>query len=197
LAVSIFTAAFADEHRSRFRENARPSALLDVWTFLQRHFGSGFLGAYDQERLVGYALFVCSLGSVQRKATVTGEIFKWALRALVGRYDFQVSALARVVRNKVYFFCGAQRFRTHGDAQLLNVAVDPAAQGRGIAKVLVRAGLEAMSRQGVPEVRLEVRPWNTAAVKVYERTGWREVGRTRDLDGEWVVMTVTPSLLSP
>jgi len=100
----------------------------------------------------------------------------------------------RIFRNKLLFVTQGQKYRTNGDAQLLNVAVDPAYQGRGIAGQLVVEGLEIMRAQGVPEIRLEVRPGNRAAMRVYARTGWREVGRTRDIEGEWVVMVANPGL---
>jgi len=52
--------------------------------------------------------------------------------------------------------------------------------------------LKAMRDLRVPEVRLEVRPWNAPAIALYRNTGWREVGRTRDLEGEWIVMVANP-----
>jgi len=75
---------------------------------------------------------------------------------------------------------------------LLNIAVLPAYQGKGVATALVRAGLDAMREMRVLEVRLEVRPWNAGAVHVYRKTGWREAGRTRDVEGEWLVMVANP-----
>jgi ribosomal protein S18 acetylase RimI-like enzyme len=92
----------------------------------------------------------------------------------------------------VLFVRSGGRFRSKGDAQLLNIAVLPEYQAKGIATALVRAGLEAMRELGVPEVRLEVRSWNESAVRLYNKTGWHEVGRTRDLEGEWVVMVANP-----
>jgi len=163
-----------------------------VWTFLQRVAGEGFLAAREEGRLVGYALFVPSLRAVQRRALLSGEIFKWAARALRGHYDLRPARMLRVLRNKIFFVSQGQRFRTRGDAQLLNIAVDPDAQGRGVAKQLIDAGLTVMRRLNVAEVRLEVRPWNEAAIALYWKTGWREVGRTRDLDGEWIVMVANP-----
>ena len=49
-----------------------------------------------------------------------------------------------------------------------------------------------MREMRVLEVRLEVRPWNAGAVHVYRKTGWREAGRTRDVEGEWLVMVANP-----
>lgn len=122
----------------------------------------------------------------------SGEVIKWLIHALTGRYQFKVGALFRTLGNKAKFLFAGQKFRTKGDAQLLNIAVDPSVQGKGIAKKLVAAGLSRMRAARVAEVRLEVRPWNDSAVRVYESTGWREVGRTRDLGGEWIVMVANP-----
>ncbi len=150
------------------------------------------LAARQDGRLVGYAIFVESLSAIQARAVRSGEVIKWLIHALTGRYQFKVGALLRTLGNKAKFLFAGQKFRTKGDAQLLNIAVDPSVQGKGIAKKLVAAGLSRMRAARVAEVRLEVRPWNDSAVRVYESTGWREVGRTRDLGGEWIVMVANP-----
>lgn len=139
--------------------------------------------------LVGYAIFVPSLKRVQREAIRRGAIFRWAWMTLRGGFALRFSALWRVLLNKVLFVRSGSRYRSSGDAQLLNIAVDPDMRGRGIATALIREGLRVLHGSGVPEVRLEVRPWNSSAVALYQKTGWREVGRTRDLEGEWLVMT--------
>lgn len=141
---------------------------------------------------MGYAIFVPSLKRVQRDAVLRGRIFRWAIAAFRGGFGLRFSAIPRVLLNKVLFIRSGRRYRTHGDAQLLNIAVEPGVQGKGVATQLVAAGLAAMRDMHVPEVRLEVRPWNAAALRLYERTGWRDAGRTRDLEGEWVVMTANP-----
>ena len=165
---------------------------MDVWGFIREVEPRGFLAARDDGRLVGYAIFIPSLKRVQREAVLRGAIFRWAIGALRGGFGLRFSALPRILLNKVMFVRSGGRFRSKGDAQLLNIAVDPAIQGRGIATALVQAGLQAMRELHVPEVRLEVRPWNRAAVHLYEKTGWHEAGRTRDLEGEWLVMTANP-----
>lgn len=165
---------------------------MDVWAFIREVEPRGFLAARDDGRLIGYAIFIPSLKRVQREAILRGAIFRWALDALRGGFGLRLSALPRVLLNKVMFVRSGGQFRSKGDAQLLNIAVDPQTQGRGVATALVQAGLQAMRELGVPEVRLEVRPWNRAAVHVYQKTGWREAGRTRDLEGEWMVMTANP-----
>lgn len=152
----------------------------------------GFLAAREDGQLVGYAIFVTSLKRVQREAIRRGAVLRWAWAALRGGFGLRVSAVPRILLNKLMFLRTGTRYRSEGDAQLLNIAVDPQAQGRGVATALVEAGLFAMRDLGVPEVRLEVRPWNRGAIRLYEKTGWREVGRTRDLEGEWLVMVANP-----
>jgi ribosomal protein S18 acetylase RimI-like enzyme len=163
-----------------------------VWAFIRDLEPRGFLAAREDDRLVGYAIFVSSLKRVQRQAILRGAILRWAIAALLGGFGLRFSAIPRVLLNKLMFVRSGGRYRGEGDAQLLNIAVDPRAQRHGIATALVRAGQQAMHDLGVPEVRLEVRPWNTGALRLYEKTGWLEVGRTRDLEGEWVVMTAKP-----
>jgi ribosomal protein S18 acetylase RimI-like enzyme len=191
-AAEIFQIAFSDEHASRYREGARPNSFVDVWQFVREIAPNGFLAAREDGILVGYAIFVPSLSRVQREAFLRGAIVRWALASFRGGFALRISALWRVLLNKLLFVTHSRRFRTQGDAQLLNIAVHPNAQGRGIATALIRAGLKTMREARVPEVRLEVRPWNRQAVSLYRRTGWTEAGRTRDLEGEWLVMTAKP-----
>ncbi len=132
-----------------------------------------------------------SLSALQRRALLTGAALRWSWSALRSG-DFHLGALWRILQNKTLFVLQGRRYRSNGDAQLLNIAVAPAAQGRGIARELTLAGLDAMRGMHVPEVRLEVRDWNAPAIALYKRTGWREVGRTRDLEGEWLVMVANP-----
>ncbi len=59
-----------------------------------------------------------------------------------------------------------------------NVAVHPDWQERGIASVLIQAALEAISARGGRWVGLEVQADNQVARRLYERLGFRDVGRT-------------------
>lgn len=59
-----------------------------------------------------------------------------------------------------------------GGGEVYVVAVDPAAQGRGLGRQLTRAGLDHLVRVGVPDVHLYVEADNTAAVKLYGRLGF-------------------------
>lgn len=165
---------------------------MDVWAFVREIEPRGFLAAREDGDLVGYAIFVPSLKRVQREAIRRGAVARWALAALRGGFALRFSALWRVLLNKALFVRSGGKYRSKGDAQLLNIAVHPDARGKGVATALVREGLREMRDLGVPEIRLEVRPWNAAAIRLYGATGWTQAGRTRDLEGEWLVMTANP-----
>ena len=53
------------------------------------------------------------------------------------------------------------------------VAIDPAAQGRGLGKLLTLAGLHHLAEQGVAEVLLYVESDNAAAIALYSGLGFR------------------------
>jgi mycothiol synthase len=53
------------------------------------------------------------------------------------------------------------------------VAIDPAAQGQGLGKVLTLAGLQHLHELGVSEVLLYVESDNAPAVRVYSGLGFR------------------------
>ena len=58
------------------------------------------------------------------------------------------------------------------EAEVMNVAVHPDYRGRGIAKRLMDALLEAGDKRGVKEYTLEVRVGNAGAIHVYEAHGF-------------------------
>lgn len=65
-------------------------------------------------------------------------------------------------------------------AELGNVAVAAEWRGRGLGALLVADVMSRAARRGVREVFLEVRPSNDVARRLYERFGFRAVGRRRN-----------------
>lgn len=63
-----------------------------------------------------------------------------------------------------------------GEYHLLNLAVAPALQRRGIARALLTALLARAARQGCGSATLEVRRDNAAARLLYESLGFRPEG---------------------
>jgi [ribosomal protein S18]-alanine N-acetyltransferase len=83
---------------------------------------------------------------------------------------------------------------------LMNVAVDPVFQRGGIGSNLLRRLFEEVAaRGGEARYTLEVRQSNTAAIRLYERYGFRAVGRRRryyqDNGEDAVIMWRTPATL--
>lgn len=70
------------------------------------------------------------------------------------------------------------------EAQILDIAVAPEQRGRGVARILMDHALLVAREQGADVLTLEVRASNSAAIALYERTGFRRNGiRPRYYDG--------------
>jgi ribosomal-protein-alanine N-acetyltransferase len=63
------------------------------------------------------------------------------------------------------------------EAEILSVAVDPAARGRGLAGELLSHHLSRLAARGIARIFLEVGEDNRPALRLYARAGFREVGR--------------------
>lgn len=61
-----------------------------------------------------------------------------------------------------------------------NIAVAPAARRRGVASALLGAFHRYGREHGLNSLFLEVRPSNTGAAALYEKLGYREVGRRKN-----------------
>ena len=64
-----------------------------------------------------------------------------------------------------------------GEATLLNIAIDPACQGKGYGKTLLEGFIDIVGQQKGEEVWLEVRASNTRAYQLYESLGFNEINR--------------------
>lgn len=56
---------------------------------------------------------------------------------------------------------------------LQHVAVDPACRGRGIARLLVQRCLEALAKEGIEKVHLDVYATNADAQAYWAKSGWK------------------------
>jgi ribosomal-protein-alanine N-acetyltransferase len=62
------------------------------------------------------------------------------------------------------------------EAQILNIAVDPAMRGRGIARILMKHAFSLAREKGAEVMSLEVRASNAAAITLYEQCGFTRTG---------------------
>lgn len=67
-----------------------------------------------------------------------------------------------------------------GESDMMNVAVCPEVRRRGIAQSLIEALVQALQEKGNHCLTLEVRASNSAAIALYEKLGFQEVGRRRN-----------------
>lgn len=66
------------------------------------------------------------------------------------------------------------------EGYITNVAVYPQYRGIGVATALINKVFDFAKEKGLSFVSLEVRASNTAAVSLYEKTGFKEEGRRKD-----------------
>lgn len=65
------------------------------------------------------------------------------------------------------------------EAEVINIAVLPAYKGKNVAQELLRQGLAKMAFLGVRIVFLEVRETNYSAIGLYQKVGFKEIGRRK------------------
>ncbi len=65
------------------------------------------------------------------------------------------------------------------DAELLLLAVSPAAQGNGIGRKLLSQFIDSAKQKGAAKIHLEVRDGNRA-IRIYEAAGFAPAGRRRN-----------------
>ena len=64
----------------------------------------------------------------------------------------------------------------HDEIHVLNVAVDPPARRRGVARALLEETIERGRAKGLALATLEVRKSNLGAIALYDGLGFRQVG---------------------
>jgi ribosomal-protein-alanine N-acetyltransferase len=62
------------------------------------------------------------------------------------------------------------------EAELLRIAVAPDQRGKGLATALLLHAQQALRKQGVVQLFLEVRVSNCSAHALYQRCGWQNCG---------------------
>ncbi len=76
---------------------------------------------------------------------------------------------------KVIGYVGSQSVM--GEADMMNLAVDPACRRQGIGQELVMELIRCLKRADVHSLTLEVRTSNAGAISLYDRMSFVQVGR--------------------
>lgn len=88
----------------------------------------------------------------------------------------QPGAFALLAEARGFILCRA----IAGEAEILTLAVDPAARRLGVARALVEAAAGVAAQAGAETLFLEVADDNAAALGLYAGTGFERVGRRRN-----------------
>lgn len=100
----------------------------------------------------------------------------WSENSVRGELDNPLSLwLVALDGDRVVGYAGSQTVLDEAD--VMNVAVDPACRRQGIARQLLNGLQAALAAQGVRSLTLEVRASNEAAIALYASLGYVQVGR--------------------
>lgn len=186
--AALFTESFRDSVLHHCGKLPSPLAMEDVFSLVYEAEPAAALVARREGKLIGYCFCPCRLSQLWLRAVTGGYLLRWAWHWLSGQYGFGWHPVKVIVSNKVSFFRSALTPSKAADARILSIAVAAAARGQGVAGKLMDEALAYFAAQAVETVRLEVRPDNLPAVGLYERLGFVPGGRTRDTQGEWLIM---------
>ena len=78
---------------------------------------------------------------------------------------------------KIVAYAGA--WVSFDQAEVMHIAVEPKLRGQGIGTLIFGELIKAVKKRGATSITLEVRPSNTAAIKLYENFGLKSVGRRK------------------
>ena len=188
--AALFTESFKESvlHHCGGRLPA-PEAMQDVFTLVyQAEPEATFLARTAQGQYVGYCFAPTKLSGLWLRALWGGHLLKWTWRWLTGQYGFGLHPIKVIVMNKVAFLHSALAPTQTANARILSIAVAPEARGQGVASLLMGAAIQYFRTKQVTRVRLEVRPDNKPAMRVYEKVGFVEAGYTVDSQGKWLIM---------
>ena len=103
----------------------------------------------------------------------------WTSGGILGELLADDSYFALAVEDEAVLGFAILHFSS-GDAELLQLAVDAAHRRRGVATNLMEAALGQAQERKTRTIYLEVRESNEAARSLYEKYGFKEIGRRKD-----------------
>jgi ribosomal protein S18 acetylase RimI-like enzyme len=129
------------------------------------------LAACSNHDFIVRAGFESDYPAIARLQQQCPEAAQWPVGDYFG-YEMLV-AVSEVERTpaEIAGFC-AWRHITDKEAELLNLAVDPARRRQGVGSAL----LECLTSVAPGDIFLEVAETNAPAIALYQRHGWRQTG---------------------
>ncbi len=187
-AAEVYLAAFPETIRQLGLEGLRPEAVRELFSACYEADDQCMYVAEAGGRVVGYVVCPVDVGWVWRRMLSPARLARLVGGVVSGRYGIGLAAAARVIKDALAMQRSLEPAGADCRARIVSIAVHPDFQGRGIGRRLMAAALESLQRRGAECVRLEVRPDNVAARRLYESLGFQDVGLVHDTRGPWVVM---------
>lgn len=167
----------------------KPQAMEDVFSLVyETEPAAAFVACDATGQVRGYCFAPTGLSGLWWRAVWHGHLVKWGWRWLTGQYGFGLYPVKILALNKLAFLRSSLAPAKAANARILSIAVHPAWQGQGLAGKLMAAADDYFAERQVERVRLEVRPANVPAIRVYEKYGFVRGGSTYDSQGEWLIM---------
>lgn len=186
--AALFTESFYDSVIHHCGHLPKPQAMQDVFGLVYEAEPEAALIACKDGKVIGYCFAPARLHSLWVRALTGGHIVKWAWRWVTGRYGFGLYPVKVMLMNKLAFLRSSLQPRKAADARILSIAVSHEYRGRQVATALMGEALHYFRTRRAGRVRLEVRPDNTPALRVYRKLGFVDGGVTADSQGEWLIM---------
>lgn len=186
--AEVFLAAFPESVEHYVGHPIGPQVMVDVFAIcLEAEPRALLVGTIDGV-VSGYVFAPRRLSRVFRVAVFRGHIFRLLLRWLTFRYGIGLRPAVVAVKNWLALWHESRQPELHSDARIFSVAVHPDLQGQGLGGQLVAKAVAYLESLGAHLIRLEVRPGNEPAIRLYERVGFVPRGTTKDTQGEWLIM---------
>lgn len=187
--AAIFTECFYDSVIHHCGRLPKPQAMEDVFTLVyEAEPAAAFVARTGTGQVAGYCFAPARLPCLWIRAVLGGHIAKWVWRWGTGQYGFGLYSVKVILVNKLAFLTSATAPAKAASARILSIAVARSYQGRGAASRLLDTALVYFKAHQAARVRLEVRPDNAAAIRVYEKAGFYRDGFTADSQGPWLIM---------
>ncbi len=128
--------------------------------------------------------FLDRLYEIEKQCFDEEAFSKQQIAYLIRDYN-SIGLVARLDNEIVGFaIAGIEVRRNARFGHILTVDVAPAYRRKGIAKKLLTQIEDLFKQKDVRECRLEVREKNTAALSLYEKLGYKKVGRLEKYYGD-------------
>ncbi len=100
----------------------------------------------------------------------------WSEKSIASELENDISLwLVALEGDTVVGYVGSQT--ACGDTDMMNIAVHPDWRRRGIAQILIELLIQRLKNWGCASLSLEVRASNAAAIALYEKLEFKQVGR--------------------